>query len=196
VVVVREEPRPVPTPVISVDQDQRKRWLDQKAQEELERAEHDQRQAIILADRKAKYEAQQAREAQLRVWAGDARYAVPVLSAMICEAEQGVEDGRADLEHEKKIGRMSGAVSLSALRAAAEVIDENENDIKNLKKVLRDKWSAARVPCGKLAGLRACHRAAPPSASSAPDAAQCAPADRDTADVWLGYASTVSNPSQ
>jgi len=106
------------------------------------------------ADREA--EAQQAREdwrADLRQKAYLAEFAVPTVSAIICDLKETIRLLKVDLRAEKKIERRSGVINLGNRRAIAEMMTYHEEEVREWRVSLRRAHGKRPQKCSSVHAL-------------------------------------------
>lgn len=146
----------------------------EKKEREARDAEYEARRAADLAAREER--AARKRRAADRV--SDKVYAVPVVSALLCEREEALVELRDAMRREERVTAIGGVRDLRERRELAEGVELNTQETAALKRVLQ-KMGAARLACGAVERLRACRA----------DEKTCDTETRDVADVWrAGYA--------
>lgn len=175
----------------SVEAERKRGWAEQaerdRVREELRRKEADAKrdtERLELAERnrlhqeakQAKQDETDRRTEQLKAWSAEKTYAVPAISALICEHEQSLAARHADLRREQKIETIGGVSNYRDRRLIAEGIQSDREAIAQWQAYLREQYKAERKPCGALQAILACRA----------DASACDGPGRDQADV-AGY---------
>ena len=137
--------------------EQKERLQAQVANREARRAEEqrqrEERNVEIRAEharereaRQADLDAQRAKEEHLRSLAQDPEYAVPVLSALLCDSQQGLASAKQQDREQRRVDRRSGVVDLAQRRSDTEVIMDWEQDVKAYRAAIR-RLGARPLPC-------------------------------------------------
>jgi hypothetical protein len=135
--------------------------LERQRQEKEERA---RREAEYEARRQAeqqKREDEKNRREQLRQLATQKDYAVPIMSAMLCQHQEQIASYNEDMKREQRLEASSGVRNLTARREIAEGVDDAKLAMKELKGLLRSRFGASPESCGpKHHAILECHRGA------------------------------------
>jgi hypothetical protein len=91
--------------------------------------------------------ARAARRAELDEFASQAKYAVPVASALLCRARHDLEDIQASCAEERRIDRLSGTVNLSERRSCTVDIEASKAVVRRHQETLQRHRARARA-CG------------------------------------------------
>jgi len=123
-------------------EESKRKEAEEKAEQERKFQEHYARESAIK-------EAAKARIVDLQEKAQQSEYAVPVISAMICELRGFIVDEKDDIKRERQLERSSGVIDLGARRAIAERIMDHEDRIEELTKKLKLQHKARPEKCSE-----------------------------------------------
>jgi len=121
--------------------------LERERQEKQAREDRDAKLAAMQEEDQRKRDEEKAHREKLRELATQKEYAVPILSAMICDEQDQIASYNEDLKREQRIESSSGVRNLHARREIAEGVDDSKIAIKELKELLRARFNAAPEPC-------------------------------------------------
>ncbi len=175
----RKHPPPQLAPRVAVEVAARQEAA--AADERAEKAARDEHEAALQRHYEAEQARQQAareREARAADHASQARWAVPVVSALICQRREALEGLKGDAAREARLTVGSGVKDLRALREIATGRDDNQQAIKALNAAL-ERFGVAPVACAGVAELETCRL----QGDACPEGET-----RDAADVWRWHA--------
>ncbi len=177
----RQETRPNPPRESMMDKMRRERREEQeRASAEQEREMEERREA----EHTAKEEADE-RRMEIRGKAADPQYAVPVISAIICDEQALIRSYKEDLARENAVTRSSGVTDLGNRRAIGEGMQSAKERIAEWKAALRKNHRAAPKACSDVESVVACKRR---------DA--CNEVDKELAEIWSLADDVLRDPAR
>jgi hypothetical protein len=133
---------------------------DARDRERQKRQEADEAETQRLAQQYQEEEARKRMEreaiASIRPKAALGEFAVPALSAMICDERDLIAGHEQDLAQERQIAARSGVIDLSSQRYLGEAIQEGNERIVDLQRIIRQRYRVAPRKCADVRDIVEC----------------------------------------
>lgn len=153
---------------------------DARQRESARRAEEDRKEKI-LADARA---AADRRLVEVRKLATTREYAVPAISALVCDLRDRIREAEGGLRRQEQIEHLSGVAMLLERRSIGEDEYTTRRLIDQWTAALRANFSAAPLGCSAVQQIVVCNY----------DTSKCTPETSTLVEVWQNAQDALADP--